>query len=135
MLWHIRARLVRQFLVGLFLLALAELPGCATPAVVREYPSQQAMTGQTKSRVLACAGAPLKELHDQELTLLRYYKEAPMLEESPLSGKGSFPTIRHGCWATVVIERDRVAEVHYRFVPSTYDASDECETIFESCMP
>ena len=129
--------MTRHIMCVLILAAIGfvELLGCATPAVVREYPNQQAMTGKTKSRVLACAGAPLKELHDQEFTLLRYYREAPMLEESPLSGKGSFPTVRHGCWATVVIENEKVAEVHYRFVPSTYDASDECETIFEPCIP
>jgi len=119
---------------GAILLTLLWLAGCAAPAEVREYPNQLAMAGKTKSDVFACAGAPLKELHDQELTFLRYYKEAPMLEESPTSGKGSFPTIRHGCWATVVLDHDRVVEVHYRFVPNTFDASDECEEIFEPCV-
>ena len=128
-------RAMARHVTRVLILAVIGLAGCGTPAVVREYPNQQAMTGKTKSHVLACAGAPLKELHDQEFTFLRYYKEAPMLEESMPSGKGSFPTIRHGCWATVVLENEKVAEVHYRFVPSTFDASDECEEIFERCVP
>ena len=129
--------MTRHIMCSLMLagIGLAGLLGCATPAEVREYPNQQAMTGKTKSHVLACAGAPLKELHDQELTLLRYYREAPMLEESRPFGKGSTAAVHHGCWATVILENDLVAEVRYRFVPSTFDSSDECEEIFESCVP
>lgn len=116
-------------------IGLAGLWGCATQAEVREYPNQLAVTGKTKSQILACAGTPLKEITDKKISLLRYYKEAPMFEESRPFGKGSTAAIHHGCWATVILENDRVAEVRYRFVPSTYDASDECEEIFEPCVP
>lgn len=125
---------VRIVLLWLSVTSLLSLTNCATPAEVREYPNQQAMTGKSKSQVLACAGAPLKEMTDKELTLLRYYKEAPMLEESRPFGKGSTSTVHHGCWATVILENDRVAEVRYRFVPPAFDGSDECEEIFESCQ-
>jgi hypothetical protein len=40
--------------------------------------------------------------HKGAFTLLRYYREAPILEESQPIGKGSVSTIRHGCWATAV---------------------------------
>jgi len=111
------------------------LAGCATPAEVHQYPNQQALVGQSKADVLKCAGPPLKELRDGERTVLRYYKEAPMFEESLPSSKSSIPTIHHGCWASVILSDDRVTEVRYRFVPETFDASDECEETFESCAP
>jgi hypothetical protein len=119
---------------GLALCCLTSLVGCVTPAEVRHYPNQDKMVGKSKAALLACAGPPLKEISDKELTVLRYYKEAPILEESRPFGKGSTAAIHHGCWATVVIENDRVAEVRYRFVPPTFDASDECEDMFEPCV-
>lgn len=125
------------FLIHLTFIAcgIAYVTGCATPAEVHEYPNQQALVGKTKADVLKCAGVPRKESRDGEFTLLRYYREAPMLEESRPSFKGSMPTAHHGCWATVILSDDRVTEVRYRFVPETFDASDECEETFESCVP
>jgi hypothetical protein len=105
-----------------------------TPAQVGEYPNQQKMTGKSKSEILACAGAPKKETKEGKFTLLRYYREAPILEESQPVGKASFPTIHHGCWATVVLTDDQVVDVRYRFVPPTFDASNDCEEIFEPCV-
>ncbi len=116
------------------LCGLLWLTGCATPAHVGEYPNQLKMTGKSKADIIACAGTPKKESTTGSLTLLRYYREAPILEESQPVGKASFPTIHHGCWATVVLEDDHVREVRYRFVPSTFDASNECEEIFEPCL-
>jgi hypothetical protein len=117
---------------GLAILVL--LTSCSTPAQVGEYPNQQRMAGQSKSTVLRCAGLPQKELTDGEQTVLRYYREAPILEESRPVGKSSFSTTRHGCWATVVLVHDRVIDVQYRFVPPTFDASNDCEDIFDSCQ-
>lgn len=110
------------------------LTSCATPAHIGEYPNQQRLVGLSKSAVLNCAGHPKKETTDGTQTLLRYYREAPILEESRPVGKGSFATVRHGCWATVVLINDRVVEVQYRFVPPTFDASNDCEDIFDSCQ-
>jgi hypothetical protein len=121
--------------LGLGLFGMTSLAGCSTPAQVGEYPNQQRMAGKSKSAILACAGAPKKEGRDGEFTFLRYYREAPILEESQPVGKGSFSTIRHGCWATVILSDDRVVDVHYRFVPPTFDASNDCEEIFEPCLP
>jgi len=108
--------------------------GCAAPAHVGEYPHQQSMKGKSRAEVLACAGLPKKEGQDGNVTLLRYYREAPILEESQPVGKGSVSTIRHGCWATVVLTDDQVADVRYRFVPPSFDASNDCEEIFEPCI-
>ena len=130
------APMMRQNLLVLMLLGIVQiwLAGCSTPAHVGEYPNQQRMVGKSKSSILACAGIPYKETSDGERTFLRYYREAPILEESRPVGKGSFATIRHGCWATVILTDDRVVDVHYRFVPPTFDASNDCEDIFDSCQ-
>lgn len=123
-----------RLFLKLGLAACLSLTSCVSPAHVGEYPNQQCMVGKSKSTILACAGIPRKEITEAGLTYLRYYREAPILEESRPIGKGSFATIRHGCWATVILTDDRVVDVHYRFVPSTFDASNDCEEIFESCL-
>ncbi len=130
------AAMRRQNLLALMLLGIVQvlLTSCSTPAHVGEYPNQQRMVGKSKSSILACAGPPQKEISDSERTVLRYYREAPILEESRPVGKGSFATIRHGCWATVVLVNDRVVDVQYRFVPPAFDASNDCEDIFDSCQ-
>lgn len=110
------------------------LVSCNTPAHVGEYPNQQRMVGQSKAAILACAGTPKKETIDGERTILQYYREAPILEESRPVGKGSFATVRHGCWATVILSDDRLVDVRYRFVPATFDASNDCEEIFDACI-
>ncbi|MGQ0666172.1 MAG: hypothetical protein ACT4O4_03980 [Nitrospiraceae bacterium] len=125
---------MRQALVSFGLSGMLWLVGCVTPAQVGEYPNQQKMVGKPKAEILACAGMPKKEMREGKLTLLRYYREAPILEESQPIGKGSVSTIRHGCWATVVLTDDQVVDVRYRFVPPTFDASNDCEEIFEPCL-
>ena len=108
--------------------------GCQSlPPVTEGYPHQQGLRGQSKQSVLACAGAPLQEREEGAVTTLRYYKEAPLLEESMVASKGSRPTVHHGCWATVILQDQRVNQVRYRFVPSSVDASNDCEEIFANC--
>jgi len=121
--------------LGLAIFGAVWLAGCSIPAQVGEYPNQQRMAGKSKAVILACTGAPKKEMKEGEFTLLRYYREAPILEESQPVGKSSFSTVRHGCWATVILSDDYVVDVHYRFVPPTFDASNDCEEIFEPCLP
>ncbi|MBH0200544.1 MAG: hypothetical protein HP497_14220 [Nitrospira sp.] len=125
----------RLLTMGLGVFAIVGLAGCSTPAQVGEYPNQQILVGKARSVILACAGAPKKEITEGEFTLLRYYREAPILEESQPVGKSSISTIRHGCWATVVLADDRVVGVRYRFVPPSFDASNDCEEIFDACVP
>lgn len=120
--------------LGLGLCGLVWAAGCSTQAQVGEYPNQQHVAGQSRAAILACAGTPKKEIRDGELTLLRYYREAPILEESHPVGKSSMSTIHHGCWATIILREDRVVDVRYRFVPPTFDASNDCEEILEPCL-
>jgi len=127
---------VQDFLLlALILTGGVVLVSCNTPAHVGEYPNQQRIVGQSKSAILVCAGTPKKEIVDGERMVLQYYREAPILEESRPVGKGSFATVRHGCWATVILSDNRVVDVQYRFVPATFDASNDCEEIFETCAP
>lgn len=130
----LRAPFSNMFTLIFGVIAVAWLTGCATAAQVGEYPNQQRMVGKSKAAILACAGKPVKEQTRNDVTLLQYYREAPMLEESAAVGKGSFPTVHHGCWATVVITEDRATEVQYRFAPPSFDASNDCEQIFEPCQ-
>ena len=116
------------------LLGLLGLGGCATAPRLEGNHNQQALVGKTKDQVLSCAGSPLRQATEGELTLLRYYREAPILEESFATSKASRPGIHHGCWATVILQEGRVVEVQYRFAPSTVDASNDCEEIFEPCV-
>ncbi len=125
------ARSASAILSGL--LGLLTIAGCATAATVGEYPNQQKVIGKSKADILACAGNPVKEQTRNDVVLLQYYKEAPVLEESQPVGKGSMSTIRHGCWATVVLTDDRVTDVRYRFAPPSIDASNDCEAIFDPC--
>ena len=125
----------RHIVFELWIFGIVGFTGCTTPAHVGEYPNQQTLAGKSKAVLLACAGTPKKELTDNDVTILRYYREAPILEESQPVGKGSISTIRHGCWATVVLANDRVVDVQYRFVPPTFDASNDCEDIFDACVP
>ena len=129
----ILARPIRTLGLGCF--GIVWLTSCATPVHIETYPNQQRMIGVTKAAVLACAVTPKMEIRKGEFTLLRYYREAPILEESQPIGKSSVSTIRHGCWATVIVADNRVIDVQYRYVPTMFDASNDCEAIFESCMP
>lgn len=131
---HLRTRTRRTLFVASALLGLLGLVGCASAPRLEGNPHQQAMVGKTKDQVLSCAGAPLRQVTDAELTLLQYYREAPIMEESFAGSKGSRSGIHHGCWATVILQEGRVVEVRYRFAPSTVDASNDCEEIFEPCV-
>lgn len=116
------------------LLASGLQVGCQSTLPVTEgYPHQQRLQGKTKQEVLTCAGAPLQERAEGTLTTLRYYKEAPLLEESMVGSKSSRPTVHQGCWATVLLRNERVDQVGYRFVPNSVDASNDCEEIFANC--
>ena len=109
--------------------------GCqSAPPITEGYPHQQALQGKTLQQVLACAGNPLQRREDSSVTMLRYYREAPLLEESMVSSKGSRPTVHHGCWATVILQAHRVQQVRYHVVPRSVDASNDCEEIFANCQ-
>jgi hypothetical protein len=68
-------------------------------------------------------------------TLLLYYREAAMFEESFGGGKGSKPGYHHGCWATLLVEEGRVTGVEFRPVPQPDADTHECQEIFAACAP
>ena len=113
----------------------ATLVGCASAPEPKEKDAliRNRLVGQTREAVFACAGPPLRERMQQTLTILRYYREAPLLEESFSGTKGSQPRPHHGCWAELVVKDNRIADVHYVSVPANVDSSDHCDQIFGNC--
>ncbi len=111
--------------------------GCASaPPQDRLQPTAQKLMGKSQTHILQCAGQPLhRTMHGQEV-VLRYYKEAPMFEESRPFLKGSQPGVHHGCWASVLLDKDSVVGVTFRTVPEDSEQhGDECEEIFQACAP
>ena len=134
-IFFMRATSMRALIRILTVTTAALVLSChSAPPITEGYPHQQSLKGQSKEQVLACAGAPLRQWQNGAVSLFRYYREATLLEESMVSSKGSRSAVHHGCWATVTLQQDQVDQVHYRFVPSSIDASKECEEIFARCQ-
>ena len=109
------------------------LIGCAASQPIEPNPIGKALLGKSKQELVACAGSPLQETKTGEGTVLSYYKEAPMFEESFSHSKGSRSGAHHGCWAHLLMGDDRVVGVEYRSVPRSVAATDHCEEIFHIC--
>ena len=110
------------------------LVGCAESQPIEPNPAGKALLGKSQQELVACAGNPLQETKTAEGTVLSYYKEAPMLEESFPFSKGSRAGAHHGCWAHLLMGADRVVGVEYRSVPPSVHATDHCEEIFHVCV-
>jgi len=110
------------------------LIGCAASQPIEPNPIGKALLGKSKQEPLACVGNPLQETKTIEGTVLTYYKEASMLEESFSFSKGSRSGVHHGCWAHLLMGDDRVVGVEYRSAPRSVDATDHCEEIFHTCV-
>lgn len=111
----------------------ALLTACAWPGAKPVSVTGKALLGLTQERLRTCAEAPLHELSRPAATLLVYYREAAMFEESFGGGKGSKPGYHHGCWATLLIEEGRVTGVEFRPVPDPDADTHECQVIFVAC--
>jgi len=94
----------------------------------------ESLAGEKQTRPRYCAGNPLEETKTVQGTVLAYYKEASMFEESFATSKASRPGAHHGCWARLLMEEDRVVGVEYRSVQPSVDASDHCVEIFRTCV-
>jgi hypothetical protein len=116
-------------LVGISVL----LSGCTGSKVKPVGVNGEALIGLTQERLRACAGAPLHEVSQAASTLLVYYREAAMFEESFGGGKGSKPGYHHGCWVTILLEDRRVSGVEFRPVPDPDADTHECQEIFPAC--
>lgn len=110
------------------------LIGCAASQPIEPNPIGKALLGKNKQELVACVGNPLQETKTIEGTVLTYYKEASMLEESFSFSKGSRSGVHHGCWAHLLMGDDRVVGVEYRSAPRSVDATDHCEEIFHTCV-
>ena len=77
----------------------------------------------------------IQETKTTEGTMLKYYEEASMLEESFPFFKGSMSGAHRGCWAALLLADDRITGVEYGAAPSTLNTDDLCERIFETCGP
>jgi hypothetical protein len=93
------------------------------------------LIGKTKKDLLSCIGAGFepKEQTEGDLIVLRFYKEASILEESFPAYKSSVPRAHHGCWATLYLKDDRVTKVDYKSVPKLWVDDDHCDEIFVTC--
>ena len=121
-------------LESLIMVGFVWLIGCAASQPIEPSPIGKALLGKNKQELVVCAGSPLKESKTAEGTVLSYYKEASMFEESFASSKTSSSGAHHGCWAHLLMEDDRVVGVEYKSVPSSVDATDHCEEIFRACV-
>lgn len=111
------------------------LVGCAASQPIEPNPIGKILLGKSQQELIACAGNPLQERKTTEGTVLSYYKEAPMLEESVPFLKGSRSGAHHGCWAHLLMGEGRVMGVEYRSAPPSVHATDHCEEIFHACVP
>jgi hypothetical protein len=123
--------LILEFLL---MVGFVGLIGCAASQTIEPNPIGKALLGKSKQELVACAGSPLEETKTTEGTVLAYYKEAPMFEESFSLSKGSGSGVHHGCWAHLLMGDDRVVGVEYQSVPRSVGATDHCEEIFHTCV-
>ena len=119
---------------ALVLCSAVWLIGCAASQPIESTPIGKALLGKSKQDLVACVGSPLQETMTTEGTVLTYYKEASMLEESFSFSKGSRSGVHHGCWARLLMGDDRVVGVEYRSAPRSVNATDLCEEIFHTCV-
>jgi hypothetical protein len=124
-------------LVCLILLTGVAYIGCTTTPsepTTPPSPTQKALIGKTKAELLACTTVQPEERTVGDLTVLKYYKEASILEESFSGSKSSVARLHHGCWASLVLKRDRVEGVQYDSIPSSHMEDDHCDEIFQHCV-
>ena len=121
-------------LESLIMVGYVWLIGCAASQPIEPFPMGNALLGKSKQELISCAGNPLQETKAVEGTILTYYKEAPIFEESFSFSKGSRSGVHHGCWVYLLMGEDHVVGVEYKSVPQSVDATDHCEEIFHTCV-
>ena len=124
-----------MFVLSAATVILFLLSGCVAgpPETISDNPTAKQLIGKTRTELLQCAGTPVREVPYGHGVIFRYYKEAPMFEESRPFLKGSIAQLHHGCWANLLLEKDEVTGVEFRPVP---DAAgyDHCEEMFVVCL-
>ena len=124
--------------ISLLTLSVGSLafPACAAlkdhQPPVQEPSAQSSLIGMTKDAVRSCAGSPLNELKlNDDVAVLRYYKEAAMLDESQVGSKGSISGVHRGCWAGLLMEKGKVTGVEFRPAPDQERDPFLCHQMFE----
>ena len=130
----LQAHMIRGISALVLCIAIG-LIGCAASQPIAPSPIGKALLGKSKQELVACAGNPLQEMKTTGGTVLTYYKEAPIFDESFSLSKGSTSGVHHGCWAHLLLDDDRVVGIEYKSVPRSVSATDHCEEIFHTCVP
>lgn len=115
------------------LVIIVSVAACATPPPAADDELRTSLIGKSKDAILACAGTPLQENQSEEGLVLRYYREAPMFDESGVFLKGSRPGVHRGCWVSLLFNNDYVVGAVYRAAPQSLGDVRLCDRIFESC--
>lgn len=106
---------------------------CATSPGGSDDAVRKSLLGRSSADVLACAGTPIQEHQTEQGMVLRYYREAPMFDESGVFLKGSRPGVHRGCWVSLLFDKDHVVGAEYRSAPESLGDVRLCDGIFESC--
>src|SRR5262245_17184425 len=135
-----QSRRIGRYASAFWSLTILLLIGCASaPERPSPTPTAQSLLRKSEKQIFECAGKSFEQTRYGQGVILRYYKAAPMLEESKPSLEaflGGSQPFYHGCWARLVIENDQVIGVDYRTVPEgTEKADDKCDEIFRQCVP
>ena len=118
-----------------WLFSLSALQACSATETTVTFANRDASIGMTADALRQCAGSPSHETKKNgDVTILSYYKEAPILQQSFPGPRSSISRLSlHACWVTARVEQETVQEISYRSVPQTIDASMYCEAILEPC--
>lgn len=87
------------------LFILAVVAACAANPAAPDDDIRKSLLGKSRAEILACAGLPAQENQTEQGLVLRYYKEAPMFDESGVFLKGSQPGVHRGCWVSLLLKR------------------------------
>jgi hypothetical protein len=134
MLSHIRHAGISLLILSVLSLAVSSCTAPTGRQPLGQPSARSGVLGMTMQGVRSCAGSPLDELKlKDDVTVLRYYKEAAMLEESQVGSKGSIPGVHRGCWTNLLIEKGKVTGVEFRPVPDQERDPFLCHQMFEGC--
>jgi hypothetical protein len=117
------------------IVVMSAATACASNHSATQHSIGSQLLGKTRADIIACAGQPVKQVSHSEGLILRYYKEASLLEESHPTSKSSHSRTHEGCWTSLLIEEERVTGVQFRSVPDLEDSLHvECQRQFQSCL-
>jgi hypothetical protein len=127
-------------------LALCGLVGCSSdaPQGPPPTPTEIALLGTSKAKLLQCAGSPASDLPSAGLDYLTFSRtqrvdqgyfqgtQVPWVGSLAIGGKG----VDVACEATVILKDGKVEAVGLRTYPPQNDArtAELCKPVFEHCV-